>query len=369
MAKQFQVDTNGTLTTSLVSYYKLEDATDYYGSNNLTNEGSVTFGTPGKVNNAAQLSGSNNLYSTGLTFSYGAFSMAGWIYYTGTAQKYFINTPGSSGTEWYFFLIINNPSANKIVWGFNKASGGTETDIFASTTLSTGTWYHVACTWDGTTNANGAKIYINGSLDTSVTAHSNTSVTANPNVTLGASSNTGVNGVTGAMDEWGFWTKALSTQEVTDLYNGGSGQTMTSGSTTWSRTGSTTMMNAASRYATVSRTFKALRASSVSMMNAASRYATATRVYTTIRSASASMMNAASRYASAVRGFVTGRTASVSMMNAASRYATASWHIFVLWVRTASVSMMNAASRYAKATKAFIIKISNVIRWDFWTFD
>lgn len=53
MAKVFQVDTGGTLTTNLIDYYKLEDGTDYWGGYNLTNVGGVTF-EAGKVNNAAQ---------------------------------------------------------------------------------------------------------------------------------------------------------------------------------------------------------------------------------------------------------------------------------------------------------------------------
>ncbi|HVB33707.1 MAG TPA: LamG-like jellyroll fold domain-containing protein [Patescibacteria group bacterium] len=108
---------------------------------------------------------------------------------------------------------------------------------------------------------------------------------------------------------------------------------------------------------------------SVTMMNAASRYATVQRVMGRARSATVSMMNAASRFATAKRALTWSRSASVSMMNSASRYATAAWHEVIVWTRTASVSMMNSASRFAKATKTLIIKISNVIRWNFFTWD
>ena len=50
MAKHFQVDSGGTLLTNLISYYKLDDVNDYYASNNLTNNNTVTFVT-GKIDN------------------------------------------------------------------------------------------------------------------------------------------------------------------------------------------------------------------------------------------------------------------------------------------------------------------------------
>lgn len=115
------------------------------------------------------------------------------------------------------------------------------------------------------------------------------------------------------------------------------------------------------------------RIASIALMNAASRYATATynHLVTLVRTASVSMMNSASRFAAVTYDLAItwARTASVSMMNAASRYAAAAWGEITIWTRSASMNMMNAASRYAVATRALIIKISSVIRWDFWTFD
>ena len=46
--KKFTIDTNRTLTTNLVAYYKLEDVNDFWGSYNLTNYNSVQFNA-GKV--------------------------------------------------------------------------------------------------------------------------------------------------------------------------------------------------------------------------------------------------------------------------------------------------------------------------------
>jgi hypothetical protein len=81
MAKQFQVDTGGTLTTSLLSYFKLEAATDYYGSNDLTNHNSVTF-PAGKVNNGANFLAASSQWlskSGNLGIDGGACSFSFWV--------------------------------------------------------------------------------------------------------------------------------------------------------------------------------------------------------------------------------------------------------------------------------------------------
>src|SRR6185295_228767 len=81
MAKQFQVDTGGTLLTGLVSYFQFEDATDYYGSNPLTASG-ATF-VAGKVANCANFVKASSQYlyaadSASLSIT-GSLSLAGWI--------------------------------------------------------------------------------------------------------------------------------------------------------------------------------------------------------------------------------------------------------------------------------------------------
>ena len=69
--KIFQVDASGTLTTSLSDYYKLEDTADFWGTDNLTNNGSLSFAA-GKVNNAASFNGSSQYLTFGSTITPGA---------------------------------------------------------------------------------------------------------------------------------------------------------------------------------------------------------------------------------------------------------------------------------------------------------
>src|SRR4051794_30307684 len=85
MAKHFQVDTGGTLTTSLVSYWNEDsDSNDYFGSNNGT-ESSVTH-PGGKVGNAVLINGTSAHVQYGSNFS---------LAITGASFAFWINIPSS----------------------------------------------------------------------------------------------------------------------------------------------------------------------------------------------------------------------------------------------------------------------------------
>jgi hypothetical protein len=314
MAKYFQVDTTGTLTTGLVSYYKAEDATDFYGSNNLTPVGSPTY-TAAKVNNGFTLNGSSQYLTTSSQIISGtAFSISFWLKSAGTQGTY-ANAIGNeinvSSNNYNYDFQYNYPTANVMNFMYGKGNGSWYGLSFGYNPSSDTAWHMLTMTYDGTT----IKIYLDGTLVTSVT---DTIVLSTQETWIGNQKANSNREWYGQIDEVGFWNKALSTTEISNLYNNGNGQTMVS-STTYTGTASLTMMNAASRLATAS-------------------------------------------YRHLINWV---RTASVSMMNGASRYALASWYKVVGFIRTASVSMMNSASRFSTATRSFIIKIGSTIRWNF----
>lgn len=224
MAYAFQVDTDGTLTTNLVSYYKLDsNSNDVWSTNNGTDT-SVSYVT-GKVNNAASFNGSSSKVdisgTTGLPTGAGARSMAFWVYMTSApAGTYYIIGWGGSGTDLDFRFFIQ-----ATIVGIDQYNhSGTISNTFA-----TDTWIHVIVTYPGsgstyTIYKNGSSI---GTLNT--TATPNTSA-ANFSIGYRASNTDGY--LTGYVDEAGIWSKVLSAQEITDLYNGGSGQTMVTATST-----------------------------------------------------------------------------------------------------------------------------------------
>jgi len=160
--KEFEVDTDGTLLTSLQSYFKLEDATDFYGGDDLTNTGSVTF-VAGKVNNAAQFGTALNKYLSVLSdmsVTGGAISVSGWFQITtapaSNVQQYVFWQSSNTNHNAFFLRYWNDAGTFKLRAG---RDGLVRNDIIVTTTLSTGTWYHFAFTFDGSTT----QLWLDGS--------------------------------------------------------------------------------------------------------------------------------------------------------------------------------------------------------------
>lgn len=219
--KQFQVDTGGTLTTGLVSYYPLNDATDFYGSNNLTNTGSCAF-TTGQGGNGAVVIDSSGKWLTRATDN------MGW---SGDASVSFWIKPiadvGSS--EFTLFHWSKTTGGNGFYLGY-QFNGGTrrlsavwDPSVTGSYNVTFGTSYqHIAVVLSGTS----LKFYLNGVERISLTTSGTGSQTNQ--FSIGSYFGNSDNGTSNMhISGFGVWTKALSTTEIDDLYNGGSGQTMT----------------------------------------------------------------------------------------------------------------------------------------------
>lgn len=234
MAYVFQVDTGGTLTTGLVSYWKGDSTTDVFGSNTLTNNNSVTF-PAGKVNNAFSFDGATQYMSvaspSGFPTGASARSAAFWVNANSLTG---FPTPFSYGTattnqafefELFASQLTIDLTANAGVW---------------VTVSSTATWYLMIVTYPGS-----------GTLWTCYVNNSSLS-TANPGATPATGTGSGFNigrrattasqYLNGLVCEVGLWTKVLSSQEMTDLYNGGAGQTMVPAGGTTASSATTLLM-------------------------------------------------------------------------------------------------------------------------------
>ena len=110
-------------------------------------------------------------------------------------------------------------------WDDNKfdflvsGNGANYSSVQSSTTLSTGTWYHIVGTWD---NSGSMKIYINGSLDNSITGATTTLVNTNFKTGIGADFDTS----SGATRFWNgkiglakIYDKSLTAAEILQNYN------------------------------------------------------------------------------------------------------------------------------------------------------
>ena len=203
------------LSDNLISWWKLNEssgnASDSVGSNTLTNSG-VTYSSA-KKNNGAVFNGSTSTYleKTNVT-AVTAFSFSFWINVsTWNAVNAIIDkVPAASGyriwggTTWSGLLL----TVNGTNWAY-------------SWTPTTGTWYHFVWTFD----SGNAYLYLDGNT---------TPVNSKTGLTLtDVSTNTLCLGnraahdqkLTSILDEVGYWSRALTSSEVAELYNSGSGLT------------------------------------------------------------------------------------------------------------------------------------------------
>lgn len=210
-----------SLITNIVSYYKLDEssgnAADSAGTNTLTNSG-VTYGT-GLIHNGAFFGSSGSgsaaltildASETGLNFS-ADFTISLWAKLTSTATGSFMAKQGvASGYR------IRFESANTIRFTTFDAGGDTHVEFAAA--MTTGAFHFLVIQRVGTTLG----ISIDNSAFTTASGTlrnvSNTGIFA-----LGNASPTQNDNIIGTLDEVGIWSRALTTGEITTLYNGGIG--------------------------------------------------------------------------------------------------------------------------------------------------
>lgn len=230
MAKRFQVDTGGTLTTNLVAYFKMEDATENYvadGTLDMTNNGGVTF-PAGKVNNGGQFTATSTQYlshTDNATFSMGDIdcSFAAWVKLDslGTTRSIVYKLTNAAGFPREYGLEYN--SGGLFSFFVTNTSNNWDGLVQATTfgAASSGVWYFVVA-WHNSV-ANTINIQINnGTVDSAAYSVGIRDGTAP--FTIGSADNISV--WDGMIDEVGVWKKVLSSTERTDLYNGGSGNTL-----------------------------------------------------------------------------------------------------------------------------------------------
>ena len=123
---------------------------------------------------------------------------------------------GTRSTNQSFAIAFLSGNANKIsVWG-------TSNDFTGTTTISTGTWYHVVAVYDS--SASNLKTYINGTLDIDTTVSTNFNTTIGNNI-IGSGKLSGgayTNFFNGKIAQPAIWNnRTLSSTEVSAIYTAG----------------------------------------------------------------------------------------------------------------------------------------------------
>lgn len=214
------------LLTSLYTVYKAENnANDSFASNNATSQGGLTYST-GKSGDSFTFNGTNaHILMPVNSMKKTTFSMNFWIYNPSAQSTTIFTDFGNDGTNKGFYLNLTNVSSHTIRFvAFNSS-----TNIIALNASGgigfLNRWSMATLTVSGTS----VRIYFDGSLTASGTMTNTINYVANSYPCIGAyklNNNTPsaylINGT--KLDEINIWNRELTSTEVTELYNSGSGK-------------------------------------------------------------------------------------------------------------------------------------------------
>lgn len=209
----------GALSNGLVGYWKMDESswtidcsttsvTDSSGNSNNAKSCPTSTGptvATGKFGNAGSFDGGGSdhvLIPAATSLNNASFSAGGWFKPSALAVSGLIEKNDAT-LSWRLFM--------------HNTSGGIEFDgvndtinLQSTSNVATGNWYHIFVTFDSTTKK--MAIYINGALNTSQTASGDLGGTQNLDIKIG-------NGFSGSIDETRIYNRALSSSEVSQLYN------------------------------------------------------------------------------------------------------------------------------------------------------
>ena len=224
-----------SLLDSLRGYWKLDETsgttvTDAAGIQNGTRTAGVTVGVAGKLGYANTFDTSGDVinipYNTNVSPKGADFSFAAWIKLD--------SLPSVVGHDCYVFqqnigadpysahYVYVDDADNKL-FATSRNTSGTAYQVRSTTALSVGTWYHVVFVNPG--NGQDLELYVNG------TEEAASAVTFSGTLYEGLSTTCFGNGYQGStgffvgtIDSPALWGVALTSGQVTTLYNSGSGK-------------------------------------------------------------------------------------------------------------------------------------------------
>jgi hypothetical protein len=218
---------SSTLNDQLIAFWRLEEAdggsrVDSYGSNHLSDYGSVAQ-IAGKIGNGADFSGSNYLYvgsNVLLTPGDTGFTIACWVKLDANDGNFGLVTKatGTDATSEYRLELLGSNYYRFITYRTGGGAG-----IINATNFGlppTGAWQLVIAWHDAINDSIG--IQVNNGTPNTVYESGGVRTTSTV-FNLGAL-NSSIWLLDGKLDAVGFWNKVLSSDERTELYNGGDGK-------------------------------------------------------------------------------------------------------------------------------------------------
>jgi hypothetical protein len=222
---------SGSLTQGLVGYWPFcGNANDDSGNGNNGTVSGATLTTDrfGNNNSAYNFNGiSNNIkINNNASLNNATFSVSGWFLTNTNATDTYYGAKSIIGKWWqfpsncdnnynsYIFCLAKQNNNSTVCLGTNFYSGN---NFYYDQPINTGSWYHFTFIHDSTS---GGKIYINGLLVSSNNINGIICNGINP-IYIGADIENGnlYRYFNGKIDDIGIWNRALTVDEVTQLYN------------------------------------------------------------------------------------------------------------------------------------------------------
>jgi alpha-L-fucosidase len=208
-------------SSGLAGYWKFNEtsgttAADSSGNNNTGTVSGATWTTGGKNGGALSFDGINDFVSVNnsSSLSLTQFTVAMWVNLTNlpAANSYYALAVKGADMAENYELLVGYPNAGGIHFPVKWTDGNRSGDS-SSTQLAAGNWNHVVLTYDGAS----AKVYINSVLDTTKTY--NKTPLANTGQLIIGNESAMSRYLKGKLDEVRIYNRALSQQEITNLYN------------------------------------------------------------------------------------------------------------------------------------------------------
>jgi len=230
-----------TLLTGLSGYWKLDETsgttvTDAIGTQNGTRTAGVGVGTTGILGYANTFNSYDDIitlpYNTNISPKGDAFSISIWFKIDSlpseTGRDMHLFRQGNTASPYISHSISidrDDYSPYNRIYATSRNSSGTDYSVLSSGAVSIDTWYNLVFVNSG--DGHTLQLYLNGS-DVSASADTFTgtvfeglSTTNFGNAYPGAPNSFTV----GTIDSFGIWSRALTSGEVTQLYNSGNGRT------------------------------------------------------------------------------------------------------------------------------------------------
>ena len=207
------VDSVRGVTKSLETNSTDAEATESTG---LTAFGTDGFTVGGYSGYSVDFDGTNDYCALGFsTPADSTFTWSAWIKTTDTTAVIVAEMAGGLNVHSRGGIIIYGGN-----WYFTMGNGSSSSEDYSTHSASAvtdGEWHHVAQVVDGTS----MKMYVDGSLDASFTSSVSAGTAGAQDITIGALGGASYWLADAKIDEVAFFTSALSSSDLTAIYNSG----------------------------------------------------------------------------------------------------------------------------------------------------